>query len=243
MKTTRAYHWGLALVLAVGLVLVFGAWDRIKPPAARATAGTTTLTGLKTGIPGFDFTRMGHNGVALPRQDAAWQNTGSEADGTQWDCLRDNVSGLWWEAKTNAPADDAKQMRHVDHTYSWSGTGLLGRATSAQPFGARCTGMPDAAPCTTQAYVDAINAAGLCGFKDWRLPTVAELKPLTSINKGGATIDVAQFPNTAPVGYWTASSYPHRDNYVWYVFFAGAGDAFGDASTANYAVRVVRTGG
>ena len=70
------------------------------------------------------------------------------------------------------------------------------------------------------------------------LPTATELKPLTSINKGGATIDLEQFPNTAPTGYWTASAYPHRDYYVWYVYFAG--DAFGDATSANYAIRLVR---
>ncbi|MDR7306150.1 hypothetical protein [Rhodoferax saidenbachensis] len=71
------------------------------------------------GLAGFDFTRIGHSGAVLTRQDAVWRSAGTEAEGTQWDCLRDNVSGLWWEAKTNeatAGAPGAKHLRHVSFT-------------------------------------------------------------------------------------------------------------------------------
>lgn len=238
----------LALLVCLGLAYVAGLlsspmgmparigtlWDREWSASRSPTAGSAAPVALKKGLAGFDFTRIGRSGNVLARQDAMWRDAGSEAEGTQWDCLRDNVSGLWWEAKTQAEANGVKHLRHMDHTYSGSG--------STQRFGARCSGLPDAGGCNTQAYVDAVNTAGLCGFHDWRLPSVAELKPLTSINKGGATIDVDQFPHTAPTGYWTASAYPHRKNYAWYVYFAGAGDAFGDATSANYAIRLVRNG-
>lgn len=227
MKTSPPRRWGLALalVICVGLAFVAGLWSSTAGVSARigklwdrrntSPPPPTAAVALKKGLAGFDFTRVGHTGVALSRQDATWKNVGNEAEGTKWDCLRDNVSGLWWEAKTHEDANGTKELRHMDHTYGWTGA---------------------------EVYVDAVNTAGLCGFKDWRLPSVAELKPLTSINKGGATIDLEQFPNTAPTGYWTASAYPHRDNYVWYVYFAGAGNAFGDAPTANYAIRLVRNG-
>lgn len=252
MKTSQPGRWIFVLALAAGVGLAYVAglasspvrvsaqlgklWERASLFAnpRMATSNAAAMPARKIGLEGFDFTRIGRSGTVLARQDAPWQSTGNEAEGTQWDCLRDNVSGLWWEAKTNEETGNAKHLRHVDHTYS--GT------DSVQAFGARCTGLADAGACNAQSYVDAVNAAGLCGFRDWRLPTVAELKPLTSINKGGATIDVAQFPNTAPSGYWTSSAYPHRKNYMWYVFFAGAGDAFGDAPSANYAIRLVRSG-
>ncbi len=229
---SHRWRWGLAVALVVCVGLAGVAVLRAPALGHPAAPGPMAAPPLKKGLAGFDFTRIGPSGAALARQDGAWHTAGRETDGTQWDCLRDNVSGLWWEAKTRDETGGVKHLRHMDHTYSASGT--------STPFGARCAGLPGA--CNAQAYVDAVNAAGLCGFHDWRLPTVTELKPLTSINKGGATIDVAQFPNTAPAGYWTASPYPHRSDYVWYVYFAGAGDAFGDAPTANHAVRLVRSG-
>lgn len=233
MKLSNPWRWGLALALVSGVGLAY---------VASLLSPTTSTTLKKRGLAGFDFTRIGHNGLVLARQDAMWRDSGSDGEGTRWDCLRDNVTGLWWEAKTNEDAGGAKHLRHVDHTYSGSGAAAHRVFDAGQPFGGRCSGLPDASQCSTQAYVDAVNTAGLCGFSDWRLPTVAELKPLTSINKGGATIDVQQFPNTAPAGYWTASAYPHRKNYAWYVYFAGAGDSFGDATSASYAVRLVRNG-
>lgn len=37
--------------------------------------------------------------------------------------------------------------------------------------GETCTGE---IRCDTQAYVDEVNKKGLCGYKDWRLPTPTE---------------------------------------------------------------------
>jgi hypothetical protein len=220
---TRRWVFSLTLVICIGLAYAAGLsssttaasslisklWNGGKKPTQphKATAA------LKKGPAGFDFTRIGHSGIALARQDAVWQASGTEADGTHWNCLRDNVTGLWWEGKTHGDTAGVQDLRDVGRTYSWS----------------------DAA-----AYVDAVNTTGLCGFSDWRLPAVSELSRLTSINKGGATIDTHQFPNTTAAGYWTSTAYPHRDNYVWYVYFAGAGDSFGDAPSANNAVRLVR---
>lgn len=251
MKPPNPKRWGFAqaLVICGGLAYAAGLlpygngltarisnlWNRV--PVASPTAAVP----LKKGLPGFDFTRIGRSGAVLLRQDAVWRNAGSEAEGTQWDCLRDNVSGLWWEAKTNEETGGNKHLRHVDHTYNFT-VHTLALTDAGQQFGGRCSGLPTSGTCNAQTYVEAVNTLGLCGFNDWRIPTVAELKPLTSINKGGATIDLEQFPNTAPTGYWTTSAYPHRNNYAWYVYFAGAGDAFGDATSANYAIRLVRNG-
>ncbi len=53
-------------------------------------------------------------------------------------------------------------------------------------------------------FQNAVNAQGLCGFNDWRLPTDVELR---SIVKLGTipTIDEAFFPNTQPNVYWSTT--------------------------------------
>jgi len=61
------------------------------------------------------------------------------------------------------------------------------------------------APCNTQAYVDAVNAAGLCGRSDWRLPTRRELFALSDFGSAGPSIDQGYFPATINAYYWTAS--------------------------------------
>lgn len=217
MNTSHTRRWGLAQVLVgcAGLAIAVGITSPLWHRGGASFHSPTAAAALKKGLVGFDFTRIGRSGTALERQDAVWQSAGTEADGGRWDCVRDNVTGLWWEAKTPGDAGGVNDLRNVGRAYSRSGA---------------------------LEYTNAVNAAGLCGQRDWRLPTVTELKGLTSINKGGATIDVLQFPHTVSAGYWTASAYPHRKNYVWYVYFAGAGDAFGDAPSANYAVRLVREG-
>jgi len=62
----------------------------------------TTITASKvgTGVAAFDYTKLGSDGSAIPVQNGTWSATGTEADGTLWSCVRDNVTGLVWEVKT-----------------------------------------------------------------------------------------------------------------------------------------------
>ena len=65
------------------------------------------------------------------------------------DCLRDNVTGLVWEAKLAGSGG-----RGVNNTFTNLGNNMANDASG---------------------YVAAINTARLCGFNDWRLPAVEEL--------------------------------------------------------------------
>ena len=62
----------------------------------------TTIAASKvgTGVAAFDYTKLGSDGSAIPVQNGTWSATGTEADGTLWSCVRDNVTGLIWEVKT-----------------------------------------------------------------------------------------------------------------------------------------------
>lgn len=198
---------------------------------AEAAAGKLQKVG--SGLAGFDYTRIGSSGKVLAKQDGVWSDTGSEAAGTQWDCVRDNVTGLVWEVKRN----DQLHLRHKDHIYAWYNTDAdsnNGHVGYENPFkdGAAwgeidvenlipyewptCKGVADQNKCNTQSFVTAVNAAGLCGKKDWRMPTNEELMTLVNLGQDpDLTIDIHHFPNSAPM-YWSSGS------SVWYWGITGS---------------------
>jgi hypothetical protein len=184
------------------------------------------------GKAGFDFTRLNANG---DEQDAS---------AATWSCVRDNVTGLVWEVKT-----DDGTFQDKDFTYTWFSDevngGFEGDQTGA---GATCL----LAECNTSAYVAAMNAQGLCGFFDWRMPTHKELFSLMHLGiANDVAIDEDYFPNTGqvsttPLWYWT--SVPSADGVnsddaqnAWALDFDSGVDNFLNKSTAGR-VRLVRAG-
>ena len=184
------------------------------------------------GKAGFDFTRLNANG---DEQDAS-------AD--TWSCVRDNVTGLVWEVKTD---DGAFQDK--DYTYSWYSEEVNG-GFEGDETGANATCL--LTNCNTSAYVEAVNAQGLCGFYDWRLPTHHELFSLMHLGiADDVAVDEDYFPNTGavssePLWYWT--SVPSADGVnsddaqnAWALDFDSGVDNFLNKSTAGR-VRLVRAG-
>jgi hypothetical protein len=124
-----------------------------------------------------------------------------------------------------------------------------------------CTGK--AIKCTWSAahqVVDALNRqGGYAGYRDWRLPTKAELQTLIycssskpqSWNDTGQpckgsfkspTIDYVTFPNTPCSYVWSDSLCAGNSSSVWYVYF---GDGYVGNSGQSYSsvyVRLVRSG-
>jgi hypothetical protein len=225
---------------------------------AQAKAGTLTKVG--GGMAGFDFTKLGASGKVLVKQDATWSDTGTEAAGTQWDCVRDNVTGLVWEVKRN----DANHLRHMGHGYAWynpSATTNGGSAGHETPTkntnpssfgdpsattvkGPTCTGVADVNKCNTQSYITAVNSAGLCGKKDWRMPTVEELHSLLNMGTWPRVDDTNYFPNTNS-WYWSSSPYAFVNpdslyiaDYAWHI---SGGGVYADVKFIAGGVRLVRS--
>ena len=184
------------------------------------------------GKAGFDFTRLNANG---DEQDAS-------AD--TWSCVRDNVTGLVWEVKTD---DGAFQDKN--YTYSWYSDEVNG-GFEGDETGANATCL--LTNCNTSAYVEAVNEQGLCGFYDWRLPTHHELFSLMHLGiADDVAIDEDYFPNTGavstePLWYWT--SVPSADGVnsddaqnAWALDFDSGVDNFLNKSSAAR-VRLVRAG-
>jgi hypothetical protein len=129
------------------------------------------------------------------------------------ECVQDNVTGLTWEGKPTSSTRIA--------TYTNYGDNRAGDAS---------------------AYVAAVNATGLCGYSDWRLPTADELQTLLdySVAPPGPMIDGTWFPNTQPDYYWTATEYPANFSLAWHVYF-GYGDIYPTYRNNARPVRLVRT--
>ncbi|CAK0758973.1 conserved exported hypothetical protein [Gammaproteobacteria bacterium] len=93
------------------------------------------------------------------------------------------------------------------------------------------------------SFVTTVNASGLCGFNDWRVPTIKELTGIVhyGVTSGGTYIDVSYFPNTPASGFWSASADANYSGNAWYVNFDSGNADYGNELNA-FQVRLVRAG-
>jgi hypothetical protein len=188
------------------------------------------------GKAGFNFTKLDANGQPLPASAAEWQ------------CVRDNVTGLVWEGKPVGDGRFGSQGLHdADDVYTWYSTDATNNNGAKGSPGKRrafCYGfnyVDPAAWCNTEAYVNRANTEGWCGFKDWRLPDRRELVGLmdpSGVYLTGA-IDRGYFPEGRSFGYWTATPHASYSAWAWSVNFLD-GSSYFKERTAYLAVRLVR---
>lgn len=203
-----------------------------------AMQGTLSKVGASTPnngkANGFDYTKIGHNGMPLALQNATWSHTGSEAAGTQWDCVKDHVTGLFWEVKTDKPIPD---LRDKDWKYVWYNANSATNGGSAgTEMGGSCFQL---GRCDTEKYTADVNATRLCGFNDWRMPSQDELHGLIDYGRTLPTIDIGFFPNTNAERDWASTTYAANADYAWYVTFVDGSDSV-DVKRNASSVRLVR---
>ncbi len=130
------------------------------------------------------------------------------------DCVRDDVTGLIWEGKTNTFS-----LHNGTLTFTNHGDGRSGDVSR---------------------LVSYANDNALCGFSDWRLPSVGELQSIVDHSPtSGPRIRLPDFPNTVEGFYWSSETYLGFANGTWLVGFRGTGD---DATTRDMSApaRLVR---
>ena len=95
-----------------------------------------------------------------------------------------------------------------------------------------------------QDWLKYVNRRSWCGHKDWRLPTVEELKTLLlpkKLHDFFMRQDVFTDVSADDYCVWTSSPYADDGSYAWIVDFS-YGYAYDYAKYADYYVRVVRSG-
>jgi len=191
------------------------------------------------------YTKISNSGAVLP--DTATLGSGSN----DWACTRDNKTGLVWEVKT-----DDGGLRDMDWHYSWYKPSGYNGGSVGYTDRDKSLGTPDCSTqnnCNTDAFTNAVNAQGLCGKKDWRMPTIVELEGLmtktSTVNQPlnqSLYIDANYFPNTnnyywssSPYYYWSSSPNALTGSLAWLVYFNfGFSGYYGKSN--GYFVRLVR---
>ncbi|NVK25650.1 MAG: DUF1566 domain-containing protein [Gammaproteobacteria bacterium] len=179
------------------------------------------------GHAGFSFTKLDSDGNPLP------------ANAMEWSCVKDNVTGLIWEVKTD---DDG--LRDKDNKYTWYNSDT---STNGGSVGTLDGGIcPDEGSCDTESYINAVNDLGLCGENGWRLPSKNELLSLLNYEKLSAPdygMDTRYFPYHSD-SYWTSTpvSDVFYDDHAWVIKFPiGYGLKKSKGDWAFGRARLVRT--
>lgn len=141
----------------------------------------------RTNNSGFVYTKLNDNGVELP--DSA----------EEWSCVRDDITGLVWEVKT-----DDGGLHDYSFRYGWMPTKTM---MDAGIEGTVHAGNCSLEQCNTQSYVNAVNQAGLCGRSDWQMPDISELGGIIHYGKQEPAINSQFFINENTFGA-TWSSIP-----------------------------------
>ncbi|MFT5543348.1 MAG: chitinase [Glaciecola sp.] len=203
-----------------------------------AASGTSDKAGR--GELGFDFTRLNQNGDEIDQATSDWQ------------CVRDNITGLIWENKTDI-VDNIHDAQQLYTWYSQTDNGGFPGEVSANSMACNL----DSGNCNTEVFIASVNAQGLCGFFDWRLPTHTELLSLVHFGKAQAPLIESEYfvnmglNDLAPVSseflwYWTVQ--PNVDGVsdagaqnAWAIDFNSGIDNFINKST-QARVKLVRAG-
>ena len=171
------------------------------------------------------YTKIANNGQALLASAPL-------GDGeAEWACTRDDRTGLIWEVKT------ARGLRDNKHRYSWRDRD----ATNGNPATEGRGECHQSGRCDTEKFVADVNAARLCGARDWRLPLVDELKGLIDQSQQ-PTINSIFFPHTFMDFYWSGSPVASTPGYAWGVYFSYGSSYANGGNYGTGQVRLVRVG-
>ncbi|MBN2791581.1 MAG: DUF1566 domain-containing protein [Desulfuromonadales bacterium] len=145
----------------------------------------------------------------------------------QWAMVRDNISGLIWEVKTN---DDS--IHDKDNNYTWYDSN---DATNGGEPGTPGEGTD------TEDFIKSLNENNFGGYDDWRLPTFKELLRFCDLGRNHPAIATNFFPYCQSQNYWTATTHAGFTDNAWIVCFSQGDTDYGRKRLA-FPVRAVRSG-
>lgn len=227
--------------------------------------GTTGLTTEPASSPGQDASygrdtelpsnSDGHAGFSLTKLDIHGNELASGS--SIWSCVRDNVTGLVWEVKrppVSPPSVEGSlgDWTATNYRYTWSNTDATknGGASGAigSKSGERCAFRPDGdvmgQGCNTASFVKEMNNFGHCGFKNWRVPGINELKSVHRLSSSSdiSVPDATYFTNTdlaEGVAYLSSTPSADASASVW-CFELATGNVRLCQKQTHHALRLVR---
>ncbi|ETR66067.1 MAG: hypothetical protein OMM_13297, partial [Candidatus Magnetoglobus multicellularis str. Araruama] len=121
--------------------------------------------------PGEDFYGQDANYTINPQSFTKLDSHGNDLpdSATEWTMVRDNVTGLIWEVKT-----DDGSIHDKDNTYTWYDSNP---ETNGGDAGTPGDGMD------TEYFIKTLNDNKFGGISDWRLPTIKELATIINYKK------------------------------------------------------------
>lgn len=172
------------------------------------------------GHAGFSFTKLDVSGVPLTDQSVNYETE-------PWACVYDNVTELVWEVKS-----DDGSIHDKDNTYRWGGITAIGlEHTNAEGIYYS----------DWDILVNGSNAGdGLCGYNNWRVPTVAELSTIVNKDTFNPAIDTKYFPNTVLEWFWSSSPIVNDANSAWIIHYIFGYSTFNHRGHNGH-VRLVRS--
>lgn len=90
-----------------------------------------------------------------------------------------------------------------------------------------------------EAYISRVNSDGWCGYKDWRMSTIDELKGIISLNQASPDIYANLLPKGTEKAVWSGSPVANFSGFSWHIYLSD-GYAHGNDQSGNLPVLLVR---
>ena len=162
-------------------------------------------------------------------------------------CIKDNNTGLTWEVKQNRNNQVGDSLHDADDAYSWyepdnmKNGGFSGHQNSRGNTCYNYQERIEMSYCNTDSYVQRVNFQGWCGYNDWRMPTLEELRSIVDYSGNYSfAINVDYFPINNDVVVWSSVPHAQYSDIAWYIYFGKGVDASTLMENAN-SIRLVRS--
>ncbi|MBF0235452.1 MAG: DUF1566 domain-containing protein, partial [Desulfamplus sp.] len=230
--TTYRLNWFIVFILLAFAQPAFSLMDPHMQSPIPDTGQTKDYT--KTFGEDSDYNL---NPMSFTKMDIAGNDLPDNA--VEWAMVRDNVTGLVWEAKQAKDyTPDYSNIHDSDNTYTWYDPNPDTNGGVAGIDGGEIN--PD-----TLDFINALNTKRFGGFTDWRMPTKQELNSILNFGNSDPykpSVNIEYFKNTMEGYYWTATTFAEEPDIAWKVDFYTGADNFHSKSDigGSYHVRAVR---